>query len=87
MVVGDVQSGKTANYVGLVAKALDSGYKMIIVFTGIHNSLRSQTQLRLEESILHGAQRAGPEVKKTRFPYTNARVSSNRFRWNKKSKK
>ena len=67
MVVGDVQSGKTANYVGLAAKALDSGYKMIIVLAGIHNALRSQTQLRLEQSILHGAQRAGPEVKKPVF--------------------
>ena len=67
MVVGDVQSGKTANYVGLVAKALDSGYKMIIVLTGIHNALRSQTQQRLEDSILHGLQKAGSEVKKPVF--------------------
>ena len=67
MVVGDVQSGKTANYIGLVAKALDSGYKMIIVMTGIYNALRSQTQKRLMESILHGAQRAGPTVKKPVF--------------------
>ena len=67
MVVGDVQSGKTSNYTGLVAKAIDTGYKMIIVITGIHNSLRSQTQKRLEENIIHGAQSAGADVKKPLF--------------------
>ena len=67
MVVGDVQSGKTSNYTGLVAKAIDSGYKLIIVITGIHNSLRSQTQKRLEENIIHGAQSAGADVKKPLF--------------------
>lgn len=67
MVVGDVQSGKTANYVGLVAKALDSGYKMIIVMTGIYNALRSQTQKRLMDSILHGEQKTSPGVNKPVF--------------------
>ena len=43
MVVGYVQSGKTANYIGLINKALDAGYKYIIVLAGIHNNLRSQT--------------------------------------------
>jgi hypothetical protein len=52
MVVGQVQSGKTANYTGLVCKAADAGYKVIIVLAGIHNSLRSQTQLRLDEGFL-----------------------------------
>jgi hypothetical protein len=46
MVVGNVQSGKTANYVGLVNKATDAGYKLIIVIAGIHNTLRKQTQGR-----------------------------------------
>ena len=52
MVVGQVQSGKTSNYTGLVCKAVDSGYKLIIVLAGLHNSLRSQTQLRLDEGFL-----------------------------------
>lgn len=52
MVVGDVQSGKTANYAGLINKALDCGYKVIIVLTGMHNSLRSQTQLRLDHDVV-----------------------------------
>jgi hypothetical protein len=52
LVMGSVQSGKTANYIGLVAKAADAGYKVIIVLTGRHNSLRSQTQLRLDEGFL-----------------------------------
>lgn len=52
MVVGHVQSGKTANYIGLVCRAIDAGYKVIIVLAGIHNSLRSQTQIRLDEGLL-----------------------------------
>lgn len=52
LVVGQVQSGKTSNYTGLLCKAADSGYKMIIVLAGIHNNLRSQTQLRLDEGFL-----------------------------------
>lgn len=52
LVVGQVQSGKTANYTGLVCKAADAGFNLIIVLAGIHNNLRSQTQLRLDESFL-----------------------------------
>jgi hypothetical protein len=52
MVVGQVQSGKTANYTGLICKAVDAGYKLIIVLAGIQNSLRSQTQIRLDEGFL-----------------------------------
>jgi hypothetical protein len=52
MVVGHVQSGKTANYVGLISKAADAGYKLIVVLAGFHKSLRSQTQIRLEEGFL-----------------------------------
>ena len=51
MVVGHVQSGKTANYIGLVAKAADAGYQVIIVIAGLHNNLRSQTQSRLDEGF------------------------------------
>jgi len=52
LVVGQVQSGKTANYTGLVCKAADSGFGLIIVLAGIHNNLRSQTQIRIDESFL-----------------------------------
>ena len=52
LVVGHVQSGKTGNYSGLICKAADAGYKIIIVLAGLHNNLRSQTQIRLEESFL-----------------------------------
>jgi len=52
LVVGQVQSGKTANYTGLICKAADAGFGLIIVMAGIHNNLRSQTQLRVDESFL-----------------------------------
>jgi len=52
MVVGDVQSGKTGNYTGLVCKATDAGYKVIIVLAGLKNNLRSQTQIRLDEGFI-----------------------------------
>lgn len=52
MVVGHVQSGKTANYIGVVNKAADSGYRVIIVLAGTLNSLRSQTQERLDSGFL-----------------------------------
>jgi hypothetical protein len=52
MVVGQVQSGKTQNYIGLVCKAVDAGYKIIIVLAGLNNDLRSQTQRRLDEGFL-----------------------------------
>ncbi|CUS34532.1 Z1 domain-containing protein [Candidatus Nitrospira nitrificans] len=52
LVMGHVQSGKTANYCGLICKAADAGYKVIIVLSGIHNNLRSQTQIRLDEGFL-----------------------------------
>ena len=52
LVMGHVQSGKTTNYSALIAKALDSGYRHIIILAGITNSLRRQTQERLDEVIL-----------------------------------
>ena len=52
MVVGHVQSGKTGSYTGLICKAADAGYKIIIVLAGLHNNLRSQTQIRLDEGFL-----------------------------------
>src|SRR5690606_15645983 len=52
LVVGHVQSGKTGNFTGLICKAADAGYKIIIVLAGMHNNLRSQTQMRLDEGFL-----------------------------------
>ncbi|MDP3515678.1 MAG: Z1 domain-containing protein [Pseudohongiella sp.] len=52
MVVGNVQSGKTANYTGLICKAADAGYRLIIVIAGIHNNLRQQTQARIDEGFI-----------------------------------
>ena len=52
MVVGHVQSGKTANYTGLICKAADAGYRLIVVIAGVHNNLRSQTQRRIDEGVV-----------------------------------
>ncbi|NQT26143.1 Z1 domain-containing protein, partial [candidate division KSB1 bacterium] len=51
LVVGYVQSGKTANYTALISKAVDAGYKFIIVLSGIHSILRRQTQIRLDKEL------------------------------------
>ena len=52
LVLGYVQSGKTAHYTGLINKALDAGFQLIIVLAGMHDSLRIQTQTRLDEEVL-----------------------------------
>jgi hypothetical protein len=67
LVMGNVQSGKTGNYTGLICKAADAGYKVIIVIAGIHNNLRHQTQARIDEGFV-GSQKisAGKNVRSTR---------------------
>ena len=52
LIIGDVQSGKTATYSGLICKAADAGYKVVILLAGITESLRQQTQERIDESII-----------------------------------
>lgn len=52
LVVGQVQSGKTANYTGLICKAADAGYRVFFVIAGIHNNLRAQTQGRIDEGFI-----------------------------------
>jgi hypothetical protein len=52
LAIGSVQSGKTGNYTGLACKATDAGYKLIIILAGVHNDLRSQTQLRIDQGLL-----------------------------------
>jgi hypothetical protein len=58
LVVGHVQSGKTTHYTSLAAKALDSGYRIVIVLAGIHNNLRAQTQHRIDEYLVGRDSRA-----------------------------
>ena len=53
MVVGHVQSGKTANYSALICKAADSGYKFIVVIAGAMNNLRNQTQIRVQNALIN----------------------------------
>jgi hypothetical protein len=77
MVVGHVQSGKTSNYVGLICKAADAGYKVIVVLAGFHKSLRSQTQIRLEEGFLgydRGATMNDPDGRRVSVGVGNARL-------------
>jgi len=52
LIIGDVQSGKTSTYTGLISKAADAGYKIVILLTGITETLRSQTQKRIESGII-----------------------------------
>ncbi len=52
MVLGHVQSGKTGNYTGLICKAADAGYRLIVVIAGVHNKLRNQTQERIDEGFI-----------------------------------
>ncbi|WP_405712991.1 MULTISPECIES: Z1 domain-containing protein [unclassified Streptomyces] len=68
LVVGYVQSGKTANFTGVAAKAIDAGYRLVIVLGGTLNLLRGQTQRRLDmeligqENILRGADPSDPDA-------------------------
>lgn len=52
LVMGDVQSGKTAVYTGICAKAVDAGYKVILVLTTDSTALRMQTQQRLDQELV-----------------------------------
>ncbi|MGW2780547.1 Z1 domain-containing protein [Streptomyces populi] len=68
LVVGYVQSGKTANFTGVTAKAIDAGYRLVIVLGGTLNLLRGQTQRRLDmeligqENILGAADPSDPDA-------------------------
>lgn len=52
LIIGDVQSGKTANYLGLICKAADAGYKVVVLMTGTIEKLRKQTQMRVDEGFV-----------------------------------
>ncbi|WP_122467889.1 Z1 domain-containing protein [Brevundimonas lutea] len=60
LVVGYVQSGKTANYTAVAARGVDAGYRMVIVLSGIHDALRNQTQARLESELVGVDEAGGP---------------------------
>lgn len=51
LVLGYVQSGKTANFTAVIAKAADAGYRLVVVFSGIDKGLRRQTQIRLDREL------------------------------------
>ena len=52
LAVGRVQSGKTGNFIGVLAKAADAGYRMVIVLGGTTNTLRYQTQDRIQKDLI-----------------------------------
>lgn len=52
LVVGDVQSGKTANYLALINMAYDYGYKIVVLLAGMTDSLRIQTQKRTDTGVI-----------------------------------
>lgn len=71
MIVGHVQSGKTSHYTGLICKAVDAGYKLVIILAGLHKNLRSQTQLRIDEGFL------GFDTQKNRaYNQNNAKIGA-----------
>ena len=52
LVLGYVQSGKTANFTAVMSKAADAGFRLFIVLSGMTNSLRQQTQQRMDEELV-----------------------------------
>ena len=55
LVVGDVQSGKTANYLSLINLACDFGYRIVVLLAGMTDSLREQTQGRIDAGFIGAA--------------------------------
>jgi len=53
LVVGHVQSGKTANMMAVIARAVDAGYNLVIILAGLTDALRNQTQGRIESDLLN----------------------------------
>lgn len=61
LVLGHIQSGKTANMAALIARAADNGYRLIIVLAGLTRDLRKQTQDRLDQEITGKSDEPGLE--------------------------
>lgn len=55
LVVGHIQSGKTANMSALIARAADQGYRLFVILAGVMNDLRAQTQRRFDQEITGGS--------------------------------
>lgn len=77
LVVGNVQSGKTANMAGVIAMAADNGFNYFIVLSGVIENLREQTANRLYSDLnkggnsnLHWHQVSNPSLK-SRLPEYN----------------
>lgn len=81
LVMGHVQSGKTTNYSAVLAKAADVGYRFLIVFAGITNSLRFQTQVRLDETLVG---RASFHDQHATQLYSISRVGSHEPGWQRR---
>ena len=52
LVVGYVQSGKTTTINLTTAKAIDAGYRLVIILSGTTNLLRNQTQRRVDKEVI-----------------------------------
>lgn len=52
LVIGYVQSGKTANFTHLISKAASIGYQFVIVLAGMTDTLRMQTQFRIDKELI-----------------------------------
>lgn len=88
LVMGYVQSGKTSHFSGLIAKAADAGYRLIIVLAGTMDILRQQTQRRIDKEIigkeLLGTEEYGTDADWARFVEHNGRPSElGFFDWNR----
>jgi len=83
LVVGHVQSGKTTHYTALAAKALDSGYRIVIVLAGIHNNLRAQTQGRIDEYLVGRDSRAIKQAVRTAKLENQGRIGVAEAAWSR----
>jgi hypothetical protein len=75
LVMGNVQSGKTANYLSLINKSADVGYKLIILIAGIHNNLREQTQSRVNGGFIGFDRVENKEVGVSKYGHTKGPFS------------
>lgn len=75
LVMGDVQSGKTASYCGLINKAADAGYKFVVLLTGMIEELRAQSQERMDSGFVGRDSRTIFDGGRENYP-----IGSGRFR-------
>ena len=52
LLIGDVQSGKTASYTAIMNRAVDVGYDVIVLLAGSLENLRIQTQKRIDKELV-----------------------------------